>query len=290
MTIWNLGSINADHVYAVPHIPTPGETLAATALDHGLGGKGANMSVAAARAGARVAHLGAVGDDGGWMIERLEGYGVDCTHVQRREGSSGHAIIAVDAQAENAITLWPGANREIDLDAVKQALDGAVAGDLLVMQNETNGQVEAAAQARVLGLTVAYAAAPFEAEAVRAVMPHLDLLVLNEVEARQLSEALGAPVEKLPVPHVVVTLGAAGCDWIETATGARHHVDAPKVTAVDTTGAGDTFTGYLLAGLSEGLTMPRALELAARAGALKVGRHGAADAIPSREEVEAARF
>ena len=290
MTIWNLGSINADHVYSVPHIPTPGETLAATALSRGLGGKGANMSVAAARAGARVAHLGAVGADGGWMVERLRDHGVDCTHVQRRDGPSGHAIIAVDAQAENAITLWPGANRDIDLDAVKQALDRGVSGDLLVTQNETTGQVEAAALARARGLTVAYAAAPFEAGAVRAVLPHLDILVLNEVEARQLSEALGTPVEDLPVPHVVVTLGAQGCDWIDTASGTRHHVDAPRVAAVDTTGAGDTFTGYLLAGLSEGLQMPEALTLASRAGALKVGRHGAADAIPSREEVERAAF
>lgn len=288
--IWNLGSINADHVYAVPHIPAPGETLAATALTYGLGGKGANMSVAAARAGARIAHLGAVGADGGWMVERLESYGVDCAHVQRREGPSGHAIIAVDARAENAITLFPGANREIDLDAVKQALDKADPGDLLITQNETNGQVEAAAQARARGLRVVYAAAPFEAGAVRAVLPHLDLLVLNEVEAQQLSKALGTPIEELPVPQVVVTLGAAGCDWIETATGARHHVDAPRVEAVDTTGAGDTFTGYLLAGLSEGLEMPAALKLATRAGALKVGRHGAADAIPSREEVAQAAF
>jgi ribokinase len=92
------------------------------------------------------------------------------------------------------------------------------------------------------------------------------------------------------VPHVVVTLGAQGCDWIDTASGTRHHVDAPRVAAVDTTGAGDTFTGYLLAGLSEGLQMPEALTLASRAGALKVGRHGAADAIPSREEVERAAF
>ncbi|MCP1167625.1 ribokinase [Limimaricola litoreus] len=288
--IWNLGSINADHVYSVPHIPAPGETLAATALSYGLGGKGANMSVAAARAGARIAHLGAVGADGGWMVERLEGYGVDCAHVQRREGPSGHAIIAVDAEAENAITLFPGANREIDLDAVKQALGKAAPGDLLVTQNETNGQVEAAAQARALGLRVVYAAAPFEAEAVRAVLPHLNLLVLNEVEAQQLSKALGTPIESLPVPQVVVTLGAAGCDWIETRTGARHHVDAPQVEAVDTTGAGDTFTGYLLAGLSEGLEMRAALELATRAGALKVGRHGAADAIPTREEVARAAF
>ena len=290
MTIWNLGSINADHVYAVPHIAAPGETLAATDLSHGLGGKGANMSVAAARAGAAVAHLGAVGADGGWMVERLEGYGVSCSHVQHREGVSGHAIIAVDAGAENAITLWPGANREIDLDAVKQALEEAAPGDVFVTQNETNGQLEAARIARARGLTIAYAAAPFEAEAVRAVLPELDLLVLNEIEARQLSEALGSPVESLGVPDIVVTLGPRGCDWIETSTGTRHHVDAPKVEALDTTGAGDTFTGYLLAGLSEGLPMPRALELATRAGALKVGRRGAADAIPTREEVDQAQL
>ncbi|EYD73151.1 ribokinase [Limimaricola hongkongensis] len=288
MTIWNLGSINADHVYAVPHIAAPGETLAASALNRGLGGKGANMSVAAARAGARVEHLGAVGTDGGWMVARLESYGVSCTHVQRREGPSGHAIIAVDAEGENAITLWPGANREIDLDVVKRALEQAKQGDILVAQNETNGQVEAAALARARGLTVAYAAAPFEAEAVRAVLGHLDFLVLNEIEARQLSEALGTPVERLEVPNVVVTLGARGCDWIETASGARHHVDAPKVEAVDTTGAGDTFTGYLIAGLAEGRPMRQALERASRAGAIKVGRRGAADAIPTAEEVDRA--
>ena len=92
-----------------------------------------------------------------------------------------------------------------------------------------------------------------------------------EVEAQQLSQAMGTPVEHLPVPQVVVTLGAAGCDWIDTKGGARHHVDAPRVEAVDTTGAGDTFTGYLLAGLAEGLGMREALELTTRAGALKVG-------------------
>ncbi|SDE65386.1 ribokinase [Limimaricola pyoseonensis] len=288
MTLWNLGSINADHVYAVPHIPAPGETLAATGLSRGLGGKGANMSVAMARAGGRVAHLGAVGADGGWMLERLEGYGVDCAHVQRHDGPSGHAIITVDAAAENAITIWPGANREIDPEAVKRALERAERGDLFVTQNETSLQVEAAAQAHAQGLTVAYAAAPFDADAVRAVLPHLDLLVLNEIEAQQLAQALGQPVEALPVPNVVVTLGAKGCDWIETASGARHHVDAPRVEAVDTTGAGDTFTGYLLAGLSQGLAMPEALARATRAAALKVGRHGAADAIPTLEEVERA--
>ncbi|MBB3711338.1 ribokinase [Limimaricola variabilis] len=290
MTIWNLGSINADHVYAVPHIPTPGETLAATGLSRGLGGKGANMSVAAARAGARVAHLGAVGEDGGWMVERLEAYGVDCAHVQRRGGPSGHAIITVDAKGENAITLWPGANRDIEPEAVKQALQGAAPGDLFVTQNETALQPEAAAQARAKGLTVAYAAAPFDAEAVRAVRPHLDLLVLNEIEARQLEQALNSSIESLGIAHVVVTLGARGCDWIEAGSGTRHHVDAPRVEAVDTTGAGDTFTGYLLAGLSQGLAMEAALNRATRAAALKVGRPGAADAIPTAEEVERAVF
>lgn len=285
MTIWNLGSINADHVYAVPHIPAPGETLAATTLSRGLGGKGANMSVAAARAGAVVHHLGAVGPDGGWMIERLAGYGVGIDHVARLDTPSGHAIITVDAAAENAIVIFPGANREIPEATVRQALNKAKPGDIFLAQNETGLQVEAATLARDAGLRVAYAAAPFDAEAVRAVLPHLDFLILNEVEARQLRDAAGQPPEALPVSDLVVTLGARGCDWYDAAGHCRHF-DAPKVTPVDTTGAGDTFTGYLLAGLDQGLDMAAAITRAGRAAALKVTRAGAADVIPTLQELD----
>jgi len=290
MAIYNLGSINADLTYRVPHLPAPGETLGARSMTRGLGGKGANMSVAAARAGARVVHLGAVGRDGGWMIDRMLEYGVDTRRIAVLDNPSGHAVIAVEDAGENLILLFAGANRCIAPESIAEALEGAGPEDLFVCQNETNAQRDGAELASARGLRVAYAAAPFDAEAVTAVLPLLDLLVLNEVEAQQLQAATGRTPETLPVRDVVVTLGAKGCRWINTDTGTTRDFAALKVTPVDTTGAGDTFTGYLLAGLDRGLPMPTALEMAQRAAALMVTRYGTADVIPDLKEVTEHRF
>ncbi|WP_210528459.1 ribokinase [Rubellimicrobium arenae] len=283
MTIWNLGSINADHVYALPHIPVPGETLAAHMLTAGLGGKGANMSVASARAGGKVKHIGAIGPEGGWMLDRMRGYGVDTSSVATLDTPSGHAIIAVAESAENMIILFPGTNRRISPAHVDTTLAAAKAGDLFLTQNETNLQVEAARAARSRGLRVTYAAAPFEAAAVRAILPFTDLLILNEIEAEQLSKETGQGPGSLGLADVIVTLGAEGCLWFHGNEESRF--PAARVTPVDTTGAGDTFTGYVLAGLDAGQPMPEAIRLATRAAALKVTRHGAADAIPTKQEV-----
>ncbi|GGH29050.1 ribokinase [Cribrihabitans marinus] len=290
MAIWNLGSINADMVYAVPHLPGPGETLAATGLERFLGGKGANMSVAAARAGAHVAHIGAVGADGGWAVERLTEYGVDTRFVARLDHATGHAIIAVDDAGENQIILFPGANRQIGEAQLGEALGGASDGDILLIQNETSAQRAAAHLARERGLRVCYAAAPFDAQAVQAVLPYLDLLILNQVEAAQLQEATGSPPEKLGVRDVIVTLGAQGAAHFDSEAGTRRDYPAHRVEAVDTTGAGDTFTGYVLAALDLGLPMPQAIGQAMRAAALMVMRHGTADVIPDLKEVLEARF
>jgi ribokinase len=290
MTIWNLGSINADMVYTVPHLPGPGETLAATSLDRFLGGKGANMSVAAARAAAHVCHIGAVGPDGRWAVDRLTEYGVDTRHIVLSQTSTGHAIIAVDAQGENQIILYPGANRTISESAVGQVLASAQAGDLLVMQNETNAQVHAARIGQQLGLKVCYAAAPFDTAAVQAVLPYLDFLILNAVEAEQLRAATGMAPDQLPVADVIVTLGAKGARHYDTKGGQAHDYPAIPVTPVDTTGAGDTFTGYVLAGLDRGMPMAQAIGLAMRAAAIMVTRHGTADVIPDLKDVQDARF
>jgi ribokinase len=158
------------------------------------------------------------------------------------------------------------------------------------MQNETNMQAEAAEMGRKLGLRVAYAAAPFDAAAVQAVLPFMDLLFLNEVEAEQLQDATGKPPQDLGVDDVIVTLGAEGARHFDGRTGAVSDVAAQKVTAVDTTGAGDTFTGYVLAALDRGLPMAQAMAQASRAGALMVTRHGAADVIPDLKEVQDAKF
>jgi ribokinase len=286
VTIWNLGSINIDHFYRLPHLPRPGETLAAESYSVGLGGKGANQSVAAARAGARVRHIGGVGSED-WALERLRGYGVDCAHVERCKVATGHAIINVDRAGENAIVLFAGANRGFGLEGVAAALKEAVPGDTLLLQNETAHQTEAAQMARAKGMRVVYSAAPFEVEAVRAVLPHITLLALNAVEAEQLSAALGTGLDRLLVPQILVTRGSEGAEWNDLAGGERLLQPSFPVQAVDTTGAGDTFAGYFAAGRDSGLPPGEALRLAAAAAALKVTRAGTADAIPSRAEVDA---
>lgn len=290
MAIWNLGSINADMIYAVPHLPAPGETLAATGLQRFLGGKGTNMSVAAARAAAHVRHIGAVGPDGGWAVERLLEYGVDTRHIRRVDAPTGHAVVAVEPGGENQIVIYPGANRAIPEDAVRAALAEAAAGDILLIQNETNAQVLAARIGRELGLRVCYAAAPFDAAAVQAVLPQLDFLILNAVEAAQLEQATGLAPQALPVRDVIVTLGAEGARYFDTNKGETRDFPAIPVTSVDTTGAGDTFTGYVLAGLDRGMPMAQAIAQAMRAAAIMVTRHGTADVIPDLKDVQAARL
>ncbi|MFQ6550886.1 ribokinase [Aestuariibius insulae] len=288
MTIWNLGSINIDRFYRLPHLPGPGETIGSTGFSTGLGGKGANMSVAAARAGAHTCHIGAIGSDGLWTRDRLLEYGVDTRFIADVEAATGHAIIAVAEDGENQIILHPGANHAIPQQTIDAALSTAATGDICVMQNETTMQEGTAAKARSLGLRIAYAAAPFEAEAVRAVLPHLDLLVLNEVEATQLTDALGTTLMDLRLSDIVVTKGAEGC--LHIAREQETHHPAIKVTPVDTTGAGDTFTGYLLAGLDRGQPIAQAIRQATRAAALMVQREGTADVIPDLKEVQDAQF
>ncbi len=282
--IWNLGSINIDNFYEVSHLPAAGETLAASSFGFGLGGKGANMSVAAARAAARVAHIGAVGAEGRWTRERLMEYGVDTPHIAELDIPTGHANIVVEQGGENNIVLFQGANVHLSEAIIGGALTEASPKDFLLMQNETNGQEYAATTAQALGLRVAYAAAPFEEDAITRLLGRIDILVLNEVEASQLETATGKDIAALGVPDVVVTLGQNGCKWVSSA--GEKQFPAYPAEAVDTTGAGDTFTGYLVAGLDRGMDMESAIDLALKAGAMMVMRRGTADVIPDLKEIQ----
>ncbi|MCV2892511.1 ribokinase [Lentibacter sp. XHP0401] len=282
MTLFNLGSINLDHFYEVPHLPAPGETLIAESHQTGLGGKGANQSAAAARAGARVVHIGAVGSDGAWAVNRLNELGINTAHISTVKAPTAHAIINVDPAGENAIVVFSGANMKQSLTQLKAALLTAKRGDMLLLQNETNLALEAATLARSLGLKVVYSAAPFNAGATKALLPLTDLLILNAVEMQQLTEATNS--EALTPATIVVTEGSKG-GYAITPEGEQRFPAFP-VKAVDTTGAGDTFTGYLAAALHEGQPLESALRLAAAASALKVTKKGTADAIPSRADVE----
>lgn len=287
MTIFNLGSVNIDRFYALPHLPQPGETLSASNYSVGLGGKGMNQSVAAARAGAKVHHIGAIGQSDNWVRERIESYGVDCTYLHGLDYNTGHAIIYVDAHGENTIVLDAGANTQQDTHCISKAIETAKSHDTMLLQNETNLQPQAAELALAKGMRVIYSAAPFSVEAVRPLLPHVSILVMNAVEAEQLCSEMGVTLDKIPVPQVLVTLGAKGAMWRSNETGEVIEVTAPKVAAVDTTAAGDTFAGYFAAGLDLGLSTRKAMDWATQAAALKVTRHGTADAIPKAVDVAA---
>ena len=284
MTVFNLGSINIDLVYMVPHFPAPGETLTTLDYQRMLGGKGTNQSIALARAGGTVLHIGAAHAEDGWIRDEMHAAGVDISAVQTSTTATGHAVVSVSSDGENQILLWPGANHAIDLDQAIAVLDSAQEGDWALLQNETCGADAFVAAARERGLKIAYSAAPFDAEVTARLLPHTDLLVVNEVEAAALSEMLGRPAATAGLPHLVITKGRDGADYYG-ADGTLHQ-PAFEVSPLDTTGAGDCFFGYLLASIAVGGDMASSLRLASAAAALQVTKHGAAAAIPVRVAVD----
>ena len=290
MKILNFGSLNCDNVYTVPHMVKAGETLSSASLEIFPGGKGLNQSIALARAGAQVCHAGLIGEDGRFLVKLAEENGVDCSLVELRPGRTGHAVIQVDPSGQNCILLYGGANQLVDEAYIRRALAGFGPGDLLLLQNEMNLPERMIDLAWEMGLTVALNPSPCSATLAKCDFRKVEWLILNELEGAALS---GEPdVKKLPkailqrFPHmkVVLTLGANGARYADSER--QFFQPAFSVKAVDTTGAGDTFTGFFLAAVLEGKEVPEALLLASRAAALAVSRKGAASSIPARAEVD----
>lgn len=281
--IINFGSINIDHVYQVPHLVAPGETLAATQYTQHLGGKGANQALAIARAGAQVMHVGAMNPKDDWALQILRDSKVNTDGIALLpDVPTGHAIISVDDAGENSILIVAGANAKLDGDQIDKALSGAKPGDWALLQLETNAVPEIATRCKRQGLQVAFNPAPFNPEATLTMLPQVDLLIVNETEADQLRQALGG----LPpdVPQLLTTLGSKGAT-LQTADGTIEA--APfRLEARDTTGAGDTFIGYFMAGRALGLNDPQALRRASAAAALSVTVAGAAESIPYADQVD----
>ncbi|WP_370222653.1 ribokinase [Pararhodobacter marinus] len=286
MSVYCLGSINIDHVYRLKTLPLAGETLSATGYQPGLGGKGVNQSIAALRAGAAVTHIGAVGQGDAWIARALAEHGVAMDCIAAVDRPTGHAIVAVDDAGENQIIIYSGANLAQDPALIEAVLAKAQPGDILLLQNETSHQLEAAKAARARGMKVFYSAAPFALDPLRAVLPHVTHLLVNAGEARALTEATGTPLHAQPVEAIIVTHGAEGAEWVMPG-GEPLFVPAFKVTPVDTTGAGDCFAGSLAAALDHGASKSEALRYAAAAAALQVTRPGAAPAMPLKSEVQA---
>jgi ribokinase len=287
--IINFGSINIDHVYRVPHLVKPGETLSSLDLVTGLGGKGANQSAAIARAGVSVAHIGRVFTGDMWAVELLASTGVDTDNIELIEGASGHAIIQVDVQGENAIVLHGGANRGFSIADIESALNRNQQASYLLMQNETNLLAEAFELAHAKGIKIVLNPAPMTSNIKDLPLAKLDTLIVNQGEAEALCGVadIDQIIKKMaalaPQTRVVVTLGADGAMLL--VNGEVTHINSPSVEVVDTTGAGDTFVGYFLAGVAEGMNDHDALQRACVAGSIAATRQGAIMAIPDISEV-----
>lgn len=284
--ILNFGSINIDHVYRVARMPVAGETLAVRSYDRFLGGKGANQSIAIAKSGGTVRHIGAVGaEDGDWALTRLSAAGIALDNVARVDAATGHAVITVDDAGENQILICGGANQSLSLVQIDKALKGCTGlGHWVLLQNETNLTTEIAREAKAHGFRVAYSAAPFVAKQTLALLESIDLLAVNAVEAEALCTEMRATLETLPVPSLLVTRGKKGATYYME--GEVIEQPAFTVDPVDTTGAGDTFLGAFLAHLTTGNEIEAALRFASAASAIQITRPGAADAIPNIREIE----
>lgn len=292
--ILSYGSLNLDYVYHVPHFAAPGETLSPTGRDLNCGGKGLNQSVAAARAGAAVFHAGKIGQDGQILEEILHQSGVDTSLVSVGGGPSGHAIIQVEPGGQNCILLYGGSNREITSEEINRALTGFGPGDYLILQNEINGLAEIMEGAARRGMFLVLNPSPIDEAVFRLPLHLVSLLVFNEIEGAALSgrEDEAGILDELrrrwPEQRLLLTLGERGCVYDDGARRLRR--GSYPVKAVDTTGAGDTFTGYFVACLAAGMEAEACLELASKAAAIAVTRPGAAPSIPKLEEVLAAPF
>lgn len=285
-----LGSANLDVVLRVTAIPAPGETVLANGRERHPGGKGLNQAVAAARAGAATAFVGAVGRDtaGDELLAAMQVAGIDTAALRRVDEPSGLALIVVQASGENTIVVDPGASATMtSLSAEARAV--VQESTVLVAQLEVplTAVCEAAALARSAGAIVLLNAAPAR-QLPDSLLSLVDVLVVNEHEGVALA-GIVRPEEAAvalagPTREVVVTLGARGAAHVSR-EGRVTRTPALEADAVDTTGAGDTFVGVLAASLALGVAMPQAVLRAVAAGALSVETRGAVPSIPTREAV-----
>lgn len=291
MRVLCLGSMNLDYVYSVSHILAPGETISSSGRETFAGGKGLNQSVAAAKAGLTVFHAGLSGTGGELLLDTLRENGVDVSLIQHVDALPGHTVIQVDEKGQNCILLYGGTNRQLTPDYITKVLTQFGPKDLLLLQNEVNLLDEIIDLAYERKIQIVLNPSPFDGAVGACDLNKISLFLVNEIEGAQISGLPAQEPEKIldwfgahyPRAEVVLTLGACGA-WY-CGKKKRCFQPAVPVTAVDTTAAGDTFTGYFLEGWATGRGVEETLRRAARAASIAVSRKGAAPSIPLASEL-----
>lgn len=283
------GSLNIDQVYTVEHFVQPGETIQPLRYQSFPGGKGLNQCVAFERSGAETFLAGKIGRDGGMLLDFLHQAGVNTEFVIQSGEKTGCATIQVDSTGQNSIILYQGANASVTEQDVASVLDAFCAGDILVTQNETNATALLLKEASRRGLLTAFNPSPINAAVWECDLSCVTWLFINEIEGEQLTgetepeRITSRLLEQYPNLRVVLTLGKDGVRYQDREQCCTHGIYPLKV--VDTTAAGDTFTGFFLGSIAKGESVPRALELASVASSLAVSKQGAAISIPTIREV-----
>ncbi len=296
MKILSFGSLNIDYVYSVPHFVKKGETLSAKELNVYTGGKGLNQSIALARAGVKTYQAGAIGTDGMFLLEQLKEAGVKTDLVKILDDvRTGNAIIQNDDEGDNCIVLFGGANQAITKEQVDEAFKDFTNEDYLLIQNEINELSYIVEKAKEEGMKIILNPSPMNEKIMKLPLDQIDYFILNEIEAMQILE-MDKPEEidgkyiasllheRFKDATIVLTLGSEGSVCISDDEYVEQSIY--KVKAIDTTAAGDTYTGYFIAGILNGKTIKESMDIASKASAIAVTRQGAAPSIPVLEEVE----
>ena len=289
MKILNFGSCNIDYVYSLDHIVSVGETETTHKLEIFPGGKGLNQSIAVAKAGAKIYHAGCVGCDSDMLTDILSNNSVDTSYLSKMNEKNGHAIIQVGSKGENSIFLYPGTNEMISKDYIDYVLENFGQDDIILLQNEISNIDYIVERAYEKQMCIILNPSPFNEKLNKIDFNKLTYIILNEVEAKAISDC-DSPEESLayikneyPNLKVVLTLGSNGSIYADGLC--KVYQPAFKVNVVDTTAAGDTFTGYFVAELLKGSDYQKILKLASAAAAIAVSRKGAAPSIPDQGEV-----
>lgn len=289
MKILNFGSCNIDYVYSLDHIVSPGETETTYKMETFSGGKGLNQSIAVSRAGAKVYHAGCIGEDGEMLEKIMKQSGVDTSYLKKVPEKNGHAVIQVTSYGENSIFLYPGSNEMVTKDYIDSVIEDFGEGDLMLLQNEISNVEYIVEKAYQKGMCIILNPSPFNEKINKIDFNKLSYIILNEVEMKEVSgissvrKSLDSMNKKYPDLKIMLTLGSSGCVYKDSQTEVTQ--DIFPVEVVDTTAAGDTFTGYFIAGISMGDDIAEVLKTASMASAIAVSRKGAAPSIPKRCEV-----
>ena len=293
MKVLCFGSLNIDYTYKVPHFVKKGETLASERLQVFGGGKGLNQSVALAKAGTEVYHAGSIGQDGMYMLKDA-GANTDFVKILDTV-RTGNAIIQNDKSGDNCIILYGGANQAITREQVDEVMSHFESGDYLVLQNEINELGYIVEKAHEKGMIIVLNPSPMNEKILALPLDVINYFILNEVEAAQIlgKEDKGEEsweqiaddlLKKFPQATIVLTMGSEGSVFKNQKETVCQSIY--KVQAVDTTAAGDTFSGYFIGGILGGLSAKEAMDQASKASAIAVTRKGAAPSIPLLAEVQ----